>query len=211
MGRRRMSLEEVKLASMAKRANQRLRQLEFSGLVDSPAYKYVMKLPQLERQENVKILGRTRDNQIKFRTDITKMSKFEQNEYRYFLEAFAKSELSTVKGFKAYTKDTMDLVARLTKKEPTTEDYNRIWATGIASMMKRIYGSGKVEMVVDASSHANLSVNELEAILLDRSGDLPVEIINHIEDLSEMATTEKTEGRTSPPNWKSIFGGANMR
>lgn len=92
------------IASEAKRANQRLRELEKQGLTQSPDYQQVRGLfYSMDIVEGTDIFGKTSKGQIKFRTDIRRLAK-ESPEKLALLETrlaeFMGGKESTVTGVK---------------------------------------------------------------------------------------------------------------
>lgn len=97
-------LELTELRMDLKRANERLRALERKGYTNAPAYNYVQSLDVAGETD---IVNHTKKGEIKFRTDISKLSAEQQRDLQTQVQGFLNAQTSTVKGYKeSYSKFT---------------------------------------------------------------------------------------------------------
>lgn len=109
------------IALDAKRANQRLRELEKQGLTElSPAYQEVKGQFYLQDLlEGTDIYSRTANGQIKFRTDIATVAKEDPEKLLLLqtrLESFLKAGTSTTAGVKVRQDRIQQIMSTVSKK-----------------------------------------------------------------------------------------------
>ncbi len=124
------NLQKAKIGSLAKRMNQRLRELEKQGLAQaSNWYKYI----ERDAYDNKSYLTRTKDGKIKFRTDITKMKPQTLRSLIRKLEESEKAKTSTVKGIKRAYKKGFEKFKETAKEDEEAaeninyEDFTEFW------------------------------------------------------------------------------------
>ena len=86
------SYQYTKVASEAKRANTRLRAIEKANLTKTSAYENVRRMGF----DDSKYISYTKNGEIKFRTDVSKMSESELKEHQRVIEDFLQSKSSKV-------------------------------------------------------------------------------------------------------------------
>ena len=189
--------KDIKLTQDVKRANQRLRELEKQGMENSPAYRAVERL----RLANDPAITTTGKGQMKFSTNLRKMSAEERQHLREEVKKFLEAETSTTKGAKAVAKR-----AQMAYKKhaglPEDEDISgwlNLWSTAIVKQFKAIYGSDATEMVITKIIQSDLSYDEAVKFLEDHFGE-PLSII-----VEEFPTDQMQAGDTDPWDWEDIF------
>ena len=90
--KRSYSYQYTKVASDAKRANTRLRAIEKANLTNTSAYENVRRMGF----DDSKHIAYTKKGEIKFRTDVSKMSESELKEHQRVIEDFLQSKSSKV-------------------------------------------------------------------------------------------------------------------
>ena len=90
--RRGYDYKYTKVANEAKRANTRLRALEKANLTKTSAYENVRRMGF----DNSNYIAYTKNGEIKFRTDVSKMSESELKEHQQIIEDFLQSKSSKV-------------------------------------------------------------------------------------------------------------------
>lgn len=173
-----LTTKELKagIQSLAKTANQRLRQLEKSGVAkSSPAYKYVERLfydMERSKTESVKrntFLTTTKNGNIKF---VTALSKKKQSELRTEftkLQDFLTAKTSTVTGTKTNITDNMKKYKEKVKADYGVDlDENEIGSFFDDALFKQyqiIYGSDELNALMAAASARKLTSSEVKIIL----------------------------------------------
>ena len=202
------SQEDVELTQMVKRANQRLRELEERNLANSPAYKYVERLAFAEDPS----MSFTKHGEIKFSTNIRKMSATERAHLRNKVEGFLNAETSTVKGVrevhKRMTERYVESTGTITNKDGTKtyefdfsevdlHDAMDIWNASIVNQYKKMYGSDLTAVVINSMIEDGNTKEEMEDFLTDQYGS---PFSNIMEDLDVQTDFEST-----PWSWEDIF------
>jgi hypothetical protein len=118
------------LEKLAKRANQRLRQLEKSGVAEmSAAYRSLM----LKAYDNVGAMKLNKEGKPVFRRDYSKMSMAELAELSQGLEAFTKLKTTTVRSTKSAAERSYRTFAARQKergeKPISKEEYKNLWTS----------------------------------------------------------------------------------
>lgn len=165
MARRKVNKGYAKLSSAVKRANQRLRELEKHGKIkkESNAYESIRK----KAKDGALYLGKTGKGQVKFRTDITRMSEDERKQLEKEVNKFLSAKTSTVsgvkksrsKGFKTVTekKKETDALAEEYKSEImeemgiTEEEYYDIWGSKAVENMGKLLSSSQIQQIILAT------------------------------------------------------------
>lgn len=193
-----LSIKDVELASAAKRANQRLRELEKQGLTNAPAYSYI----ERARFRQDPALGETRHGEVKFRTDIAHMSAEEKSNLRNMIKGFLNAETSTAKGAKAvakrvkagYAAGNAEIAEAL-----TDNDYLSVWSTAISKEWSRQYGSDFTKQVIDAMGTDKKSAEEIEDFLKGNLSEPVTEIVEAVDD------ERLASGNGSKWEWEAIY------
>lgn len=197
-GNNRFSQQDIELQSMVKRANQRLRELERQGLQNAPAYKAAERLAMSAGD----IMGRTRNNEIKFSTNLRSLSLNQRSQLRSEVKRFLGAITSTTKG----VKETFEKMKRGYENASPGVDFSgvdlgeslNIWNTAIVDQYKRMYGSDFTKNMVDMAMTNEDSLDDMEQFLMDQYGK-PISTI--IEDLEASEDFEPV-----PWSWEDIFG-----
>lgn len=134
------------LMKAIKRANQRLRQLEKSGLnKENPAYKHVI----TGIKKGAKYYTETKEGAPKFRTDIKSLTTQSLNALKVNVYDFLKMKTSTVSGVKnIYKKGYETYKKRHPDVKISQEDFRRLWGTQTAEIAKMNYGSDRMVNII---------------------------------------------------------------
>ena len=90
--KRAYSYQYTKVANEAKKANTRLRAIEKANLTNTSAYENVRRMGF----DDSKNISYTKKGEIKFRTDVSKMTESELKEHKRIIEEFLQSKSSKV-------------------------------------------------------------------------------------------------------------------
>ena len=189
--------KDIKLTQDVKRANQRLRELEKQGMQNSPAYRAIERL----RLAGEPAIATTGKGQMKFSTNLRKMSAEERQHLREEVKKFLEAETSTTKGTKAVAKRAQAAYKKHAGL-PEDEDISgwlNLWSTAVVKQFKAIYGSDATEMVITKIIQSDLSYDEAVKFLEDHFGE-PLSII-----VEEFPTDQMQAGDTNPWDWEDIF------
>lgn len=163
------------IQSLAKVANQRLRQLEKSNkATSSPAYKYIERLAfdasktKGTGAAKYSFIGETKWGEIKFNTATTKMSQSKLRQEFSILQRFLNTKTSTVsgvkknieKGYKKF-KEQYEKATGSTLGEGTIE----LWGDALFKHFSEIYGSDEAENLMQQIDSSDLSNSEFHGIL----------------------------------------------
>ena len=163
------------IQSLAKVANQRLRQLEKSNkAASSPAYKYIERLAfdasktKGTGADKYSFIGETKWGEIKFNTATTKMSQSQLRQEFSFLQRFLNTKTSTVSGVKKNIekgyekfKEQYEKATGSTLGEGTIE----LWGDALFKHFSEIYGSDEAENLMQQIDSSDLSNSEVHGIL----------------------------------------------
>ena len=147
--RRSYSYQYAKVASEAKRANTRLRALEKANLTKTSAYENVRRMGF----DDSKHIAYTKKGEIKFRTDVSKMSETELKEHQRVIEDFLQSKSSKVgeikkRRQKAYDKWKKEKERQGQNIDMDVNEFSEFWELSIIKKLKDAYGSEEVEYMV---------------------------------------------------------------
>lgn len=147
--RRSYSFQYTKVANEAKRANTRLRAIEKAKLTKTSAYENVQRLGF----DDSKNIAYTKKGEIKFRTDVSKMSESELKEHQRVIEDFLQSKSSKVGVIKkrrqrAYDKWKKEKERQGQKVDMDVNEFSEFWELSIIKKLKDAYGSTEVEFMV---------------------------------------------------------------
>lgn len=138
-----LTAEEVKLAGLAKRANQRLRQIEkdnqkqYSAAYEDTVAMYTNQLIQ----DDIHTMSLTKHGEVKFRTDISKMTAEEKSVLAANLESFLTAPTSGAKGIK--------------KRREKLQEVQKNFINKYGSGYSGAEGLEKIKRVVDDSTFYN--------------------------------------------------------
>ena len=163
------------IQSLAKVANQRLRQLEKSNkAASSPAYKYIERMAfdasktKGTGADKYSFIGETKWGEMKFNTATAKMNQSQLRQEFSFLQRFLNTKTSTVSGVKKNIekgyekfKEQYEKATGGTLGEGTIE----LWGDALFKHFSEIYGSDEAENFMQQIDSANLSISEVHEIL----------------------------------------------
>lgn len=147
--RRSYSFQYTKVANEAKRANTRLRAIEKEKLTKTSAYENVRRMGF----DDSKNIAYTKKGEIKFRTDVSKMSETELKEHQRIIEDFLQSKSSKVGEIKkrrqqAYDKWKKEKERQGQKVDMDVNEFSEFWELSVIKKLKDAYGSEEVEIMV---------------------------------------------------------------
>lgn len=163
------------IQSLAKVANQRLRQLEKSNkATSSPAYKYIERLAfdasktKRTGTDKYSFIGETKWGEIKFNTSTAKMSQSQLRQEFSFLQRFLNTKTSTVTGVKKNIEKSLDKFKEQYEKATgiTLGDGSvELWGDALFKHFSEIYGSDEAENLMQQIDSNDLSRSEVHEIL----------------------------------------------
>ena len=147
--KRNYSYQYTKVANEAKRANTRLRAIEKANLTNTSAYENVRRMGF----DDSKHIAYTKKGEIKFRTDVSKMSESELKEHQRVIEDFLQSKSSKVGEIKKRRQQAYDKWKKEKERQGQTIDmdvneFSEFWELSIIKKLKNAYGSEEVEYMV---------------------------------------------------------------
>lgn len=163
------------IQSLAKVANQRLRQLEKSNkATSSPAYKYIERIAfdasktKGTGEGKYSFIGETKWGEIKFNTTTAKMSQSQLREEFSFLQRFLNTKTSTVTGVKKNIEKSYEKFKEQYEKATgnTLGDGSiELWGDALFKHFSEIYGSDEAENLMQQIDSNELSRSEVHEIL----------------------------------------------
>lgn len=185
--RRSYSFQYTKVANEAKRANTRLRAIEKAKLTKTSAYENVQRLGF----DGSKNIAYTKRGEIKFRTDVSKMSETELKEHQRIIEDFLQSKSSKVGEIKKRRQQAYDKWKKEKERQGQTididiDDFSEFWELSIIKKLKDNLGSDEVELLVSQYGEKNVmeTLKELEKMGIDIASISPQSIRTEIEDFN---------------------------
>lgn len=172
-----LSEKELKagIQSLAKVANQRLRQLEKSNkATSSPAYKYIERLAfdasktEGTGADKYSFIGETKWGEIKFNTATRKMSQAQLRQEFSFLQRFLNTKTSTVSGVKKNIEESLEKFKEQYEKATGSKignDAAALWSDSLFKHFSEIYGSDEAENLMQQIDSSDLSNSEVHEIL----------------------------------------------
>ena len=147
--KRSYSYNYTKVANEAKRANTRLRAIEKANLTNTSAYENVRRMGF----DDSKHIAYTKKGEIKFRTDVSKMSESELKEHQRVIEDFLQSKSSKAGEIKkrrqqAYNKWKKEKERQGQNIDMDVNEFSEFWELSIVKKLKNAYGSEEVELMV---------------------------------------------------------------
>lgn len=185
--RRSYSFQYTKVANEAKRANTRLRAIEKAKLTKTSSYENVRRLGF----DGSKNIAYTKKGEIKFRTDVSKMSESELKEHQRVIEDFLQSKSSKVGEIKKRRQQAYDKWKKEKERQGQTVDidideFSEFWELSNIKKLKDNLGSDEVELLVSQYGEKNVmeTLKELEKMGIDIASISPQSIRTEIEDFN---------------------------
>ena len=185
--RRSYNFQYTKVANEAKRANTRLRAIEKAKLTKTSAYENVRRLGF----DGLKNIAYTKKGEIKFRTDVSKMSESELKEHQRVIEDFLQSKSSKVGEIKKRRQQAYDKWKKEKERQGQTvdidiDDFSEFWELSNIKKLKDNLGSDEVELLVSQYGEKSVmeTLKELEKMGIDIASISPQSIRTEIEDFN---------------------------
>lgn len=181
------SYQYAKVASEAKRANSRIRALEKANLTKTSAYENVRRMGF----DNSKHIAYTKNGEIKFRTDVSKMTEKELKAHHQVLEDFLQSKSSKVgeikkRRQKAYDKWKKEKERQGQNIDMDVNEFSEFWELSNIKKLKDNLGSDEIELLVTEYGEKSVmeTLEELEKMGIDIYSLSPQSIRTKIEDFN---------------------------
>lgn len=185
--RRTYNFQYTKVANEAKRANTRLRALEKAKLTKTSAYENVRRLGF----DGSKNIAYTKKGEIKFRTDVSKMSEEELKEHQRVIEDFLQSKSSKAGEIKKRRKQAYDKWKKEKERQGQNidmdvDEFSEFWELSNIKKLKDNLGSDEVELLVTEYGEKNVmeTLEELEKMGIDIYSSSLQSIRTEIEDFN---------------------------
>ena len=182
------SYQYTKVANEAKRANTRLRAIEKANLTKTSAYENVRRMGF----DDSKHIAYTKNGEIKFRTDVSKMSESELKEHQRVIEDFLQSKSSKVgeikkRRQKAYDKWKKEKERQGQNIDMDVNEFSEFWELSIIKKLKEAYGSEEVEYMVLTYGESTVieTITEMEKEGLNPYNMSIGEIHNRMENFNK--------------------------
>ena len=186
--KRSYSYQYTKVANEAKRANTRLRAIEKANLTKTSAYENVRRMGF----DDSKYISYTKKGEIKFRTDVSKMSESELKEHQRVIEDFLQSKSSKVGEIKkrrqqAYDKWKKEKERQGQNIDMDIDEFSEFWELSIIKKLKDAYGSEEVEYIVLTYGESTVieTIKEMEKEGLNPYNMSIQEIHNRMENFNK--------------------------
>lgn len=186
--KRAYSYQYTKVANEAKRANTRLRAIEKANLTKTSAYENVRRM-EFDDSKNI---AYTKKGEIKFRTDVSKMSESELKEHQRIIEDFLQSKSSKVGEIKkrrqqAYDKWKKEKERQGQNVDISVDEFSEFWELSIIKKLNDSLGSDEVELLISEYGEKNVmeTLEELEKMGIDISALSPQSIRTNIENFNK--------------------------
>ena len=181
------SYQYTKVANEAKRANTRLRAIEKANLTKTSAYENVRRMGF----DGSNSIAYTKKGEIKFRTDVSKMSESELKEHQRIIEDFLQSKSSKVGEIKkrrqqAYDKWKKEKERQGQNIDMDVNEFSEFWELSIIKKLKDAYGSEEVEYMVLTYGENTVieTIQEMEKEGLNPYNNSIEEIYIHMENFN---------------------------
>lgn len=186
--KRSYNYQYTKVANEAKRANTRLRAIEKANLTKTSAYENVRRMGF----DDSKHIAYTKKGEIKFRTDVSKMSESELKEHQRVIEDFLQSKSSKVGVIKkrrqqAYDKWKKEKERQGQNIDMDVNEFSEFWELSIIKKLKNAYGSEEVEYMVITYGESTVieTIQEMEKEGLSPYNMSIQEIHNRMESFNK--------------------------
>lgn len=168
--KRAYSYQYTKVANEAKKANTRLRAIEKANLTNTSAYQNIRRMGF----DDSKNISYTKKGEIKFRTDVSKMSETELKEHQRIIEDFLQSKSSKVGEIKkrrqqAYDKWKKEKERQGQNIDMDVNEFSEFWELSNIKKLKDNLGSDEVELLVTEYGEKSVmeTLEELEKMGID--------------------------------------------
>ena len=185
--KRSYSYQYTKVASEAKRANTRLRAIEKANRTKTSVYENVRRMGF----DDSKYIAYTKKGEIKFRTDVSKMTESELKEHQRVIEDFLQSKSSKVGEIKkrrqqAYDKWKKEKERQGQNIDMDVNEFSEFWELSVIKKLKDNLGSDEVELLVTEYGEKSVmeTLEELEKMGIDIYSVSPQSIRTKIEDFN---------------------------
>lgn len=182
------SYQYTKVANEAKKANTRLRAIEKANLTRTSAYENVRRMGF----DDSKYIAYTKNGEIKFRTDVSKMSESELKEHQRVIEDFLQSKSSKAGEIKkrrqqAYEKWKKEKERQGQNIDMDVNEFSEFWELSIIKKSKDAYGSEEVEYMVLTYGESTVieTINEMEKEGLNPYNMSIQELNNRMENFNK--------------------------
>lgn len=186
--KRSYSYQYTKVANEAKRANTRLRAIEKANLTRTSAYENVRRMVF----DDSKHIAYTKNGEIKFRTDVSKMSESELKEHQRVIEDFLQSKSSKAgeikkRRQKAYDKWMKEKERQGQNIDMDVNEFSEFWELSNIKKLKDAYGSEEVEYMVLTYGESTVieTIQEMEKEGLNLYNMSIQEIHNRMENFNK--------------------------
>ena len=186
--KRTYNYQYTKVANEAKRANTRLRAIEKANLTKTSAYENVRRMGF----DGSNHIAYTKNGEIKFRTDVSKMSEAELKEHQRVIEDFLQSKSSKVGEIKkrrqqAYNKWKKEKERQGQNIDMDVNEFSEFWELSIIKKLKEAYGSEEVEYMVITYGESTVieTIEEMEKEGLNPYNMSIEEIHNRMENFNK--------------------------
>lgn len=186
--KRSYSYQYTKVANEAKKANTRLRAIEKANLTKTSAYENVRRMGF----DDSKHIAYTKKGEIKFRTDVSKMSESELKEHQRVIEDFLQSKSSKVgeikkRRQKAYDKWKKEKERQGQNIDMDVNEFSEFWELSIIKKLKDAYGSEEVEYMVITYGESTVieTIEEMEKEGLNPYNMSIQELENRMENFNK--------------------------
>ena len=186
--KRSYSYQYTKVANEAKRANTRLRAIEKANLTNTSAYENVRRMGF----DDSKHIAYTKKGEIKFRTDVSKMSESELKEHQRVIEDFLQSKSSKAgeikkRRQKAYDKWKKEKERQGLNIDMDVDEFSEFWELSIIKKLKDAYGSEEVELMVLSYGESTVieTIKEMEKEGLNPYNMTIQELHNRMENFNK--------------------------
>ena len=186
--KRAYSYQYTKVANEAKKANTRLRAIEKANLTNTSSYQNVRRMGF----DGSKHIAYTKNGEIKFRTDVSKMSESELKEHQRVIEDFLQSKSSKVgeikkRRRKAYNKWKKEKERQGQNIDMDIDEFTEFWELSIIKKLKEAYGSEEVEYMIITYGESTVieTIQEMEKEGLNPYNMSLDEIHNRMENFNK--------------------------
>ena len=186
--KRAYSYQYTKVANEAKKANTRLRAIEKANLTNTSSYQNVRRMGF----DDSKNIAYTKKGEIKFRTDVSKMSESELKEHQRIIEDFLQSKSSKVGEIKkrrqqAYNKWKKEKERQGQNIDMDVDEFSEFWELSNIKKLKDSLGSDEVELLISEYREKNVmeTLEELEKMGIDIFSLSPQSIRTNIENFDK--------------------------
>ena len=186
--KRAYSYQYTKVANEAKKANTRLRAIEKANLTRTSAYENVRRMGF----DDSKNISYTKKGEIKFRTDVSKMTETELKEHQRIIEDFLQSKSSKVgeikkRRQKAYDKWKKEKERQGQNIDMDVDEFSEFWELSNIKKLKDNLGSDEVELLITEYDEKSVmeTLEELEKMGIDIYSLSPQSIRTNIENFNK--------------------------